>query len=289
MTRRAALAALVMVLAVTAAWWALALWPTGPAAPAWLERTREVCFGVSRNGLPDVAGWAVLISEPFGMLAFLGLVWRDELVETLGELRRTTLGRMALGVASVVLASGICAATVRVATATPTSVAFDAGSSAQPAPDRLDRTAPALSLVDQHGTTVRLEDFRGRPVMIAFAYAHCQTVCPLLVHDAIAATERAKESDPALLIVTLDPWRDTPARLAAITRAWNLPAGVRLLGGTVAEVERTLDGWKIPRARDGNTGEIVHPTGVYFIDKRGRLAFIASGDASRLAAVIERL
>lgn len=291
MTRRAAFAlgALVMVFGITAAWWSLALWPTGADAPAWLERTRAVCFGAVRGSLPDAAGWVVMISEPFGMLAFLGLVWRDDLLEALGSLRRTNGGRMALGVAVAALVAGVGAATVRVARVAEPGDVFDP--TAGPLADavRLDRPAPRLSLVDQYGETVRLENLRGGPVVIVFAYAHCQTVCPLIVHDAITAVEQAKASDPALLIVTLDPWRDTPSRLPAIAQAWNLPAGARLLGGSVDEVERALDAWQIPRTRDTKTGEIVHPTSVYFIDQRGRLAFIAGGDAPRLAALIQRL
>lgn len=284
-----ALAALVMVLGITAAWWALALWPTGADAPSWLERTRAVCFGAARGGLPDAAGWVVLISEPLGMLAFLGLGWRDDLLEALGALRCTNRGRMALGAAATVLVAGLGAATVRVAGAVEVSEAFDPRSGDQGEVERLDRPAPPLELVDQHGQTTRLEEYRGRPVVIVFAYAHCQTVCPLIVHDAGSAVERTRTSEPVLLIVTLDPWRDTPPRLPSIARAWNLPPGARLLGGGVDAVVRTLDAWQVPRARDANTGEIVHPTSVYFVDRRGRLAFIAGGDAARLAVLIQRL
>src|SRR3990172_6306176 len=58
MTRReqTALGALGFILAVTAAWWALALWPLPDAAPAWLVRTRAVCFGALRDTLPSAAG-----------------------------------------------------------------------------------------------------------------------------------------------------------------------------------------------------------------------------------------
>ena len=115
MTRRAALVlgALVMVVAITAAWWAFALWPTGADAPAWVVRTRAVCFGVSRDGLPDAAGWVVLISEPLGMLTFLVVVWRDELRDALGALRRTLVGRMALVTAAFVFAALVLPGVIR--------------------------------------------------------------------------------------------------------------------------------------------------------------------------------
>ena len=40
-----ALLTLVAIIAITAAWWALALWPVGASAPEWLARTRSACFG----------------------------------------------------------------------------------------------------------------------------------------------------------------------------------------------------------------------------------------------------
>jgi len=76
MTARGALAlgALATILAITAAWWALALWPLA-GAPAWLARTREVCFGAAPGGLPDAGGWILLIGEPVGLVTVLAVVW----------------------------------------------------------------------------------------------------------------------------------------------------------------------------------------------------------------------
>jgi hypothetical protein len=68
MRGRAAVSALVAIVAVTAAWWALALWPVGGSAPDWLLRTREVCFGATADTLPDAGGWILLVGQPAGML-----------------------------------------------------------------------------------------------------------------------------------------------------------------------------------------------------------------------------
>src|SRR5688500_19433216 len=62
-----ALTALAAILVITAAWWALALWPAA-AEPEWLARTRAACFGSERGGLPDAGGWVLLVGEPIGML-----------------------------------------------------------------------------------------------------------------------------------------------------------------------------------------------------------------------------
>ena len=58
MSRRDALglSLLAAVGVITAAWWALALWPFDAGAPTWLVRTRFACFGAADNGLPHAGG-----------------------------------------------------------------------------------------------------------------------------------------------------------------------------------------------------------------------------------------
>ena len=144
-------------------------------------------------------------------------------------------------------------------------------------------------LVDQHGDSVTLEQFRGRVVIVAFAYGHCETVCPLIVHDVLRASHDASDVDPVVLVVTLDPWRDTPSRLASISRAWQLEGKGLLLGGSVPDVERTLDAWGIDRRRDLSTGEIVHPTQVHLVDRTGRLTYVSPSEPGRVTSLLRRM
>lgn len=289
MTRRGAVAltALAMIAVITAAWWALALWPTAADAPAWVERTRAVCFGVTDSGLPSLAGWIVLIGEPLGMLGFLLFVWGDAVREGVRGLRRSLPGRTALAATLLLVSAGLAATGVRVASADEAGDVFLTRGGETAVPDRLDRPAPPLALVDQYGDTVRLGDFQGRPVLVVPAYGHCETVCPLIVHDAKEALVKAPGA--ALLIVTLDPWRDTPSRLPSIARSWQLPPGAHILSGSVETVERTLDAWGVARSRNERTGEILHPVSIYLIDRLGQLAYIAPSDPGRLAALLAGL
>ena len=48
-----ALGGLAAIVLISAAWWALALWPAGDLPPEWLARTRAVCFGTR----PDEPAW----------------------------------------------------------------------------------------------------------------------------------------------------------------------------------------------------------------------------------------
>ena len=96
-------------------------------------------------------------------------------------------------------------------------------------------------------------------------------------------------SGAALLLVTLDPRRDTPSRLPHLAQSWQLPPGAHILSGSVESVERTLDAWGVARTRNERTGEILHPVSIYLIDRLGRLAYIAPSDPGRLAALLAGL
>jgi len=124
---------------------------------------------------------------------------------------------------------------------------------------------------------------------VTFAYAHCETVCPVVVHEVLRARARLAALDPAVVVITLDPWRDTPARLPAIAAQWRLTAGALVLGGDVAAVVTELDRWNVPRARELRTGEVTHPNLVYVVDRTGMIVFATTGDADAIEQLVNRL
>lgn len=285
---RLILAAVFAWFAITAAWWLLALWPV-QNAPVWLERTRYVCFGVNESGLPDGGGWIGLIAGPIGMLTILVVGWWRTFTSALHK-RRAWLaaGPLVLGV--VMLAGG---AVWRVAEARDSSAMAIPDATLPPSTyPRLDLPMPPLPLVSQTGEPFALEALAGRPLLVTFAYAHCATVCPVIVKHTLEAQRmlRGTEDEPAVVIVTLDPWRDTPSRLPALAESWQLPAqDAWVLSGAVEQVQEVLTAWNIPRTRDESTGEITHPSLVYVVDRNRRIAFASTGGSESLAALVRRL
>jgi protein SCO1/2 len=130
---------------------------------------------------------------------------------------------------------------------------------------------------------------RGRPVLVTFAYAHCTTVCPLVVHEVVRARAQLADRRPYIVVITLDPWRDTPSRLSAIAQQWELPEDASVVSGAVPDVQAALDRWGVARTRDTRTGEITHPQVVYVIDRNGRIAFSTTGDAETIAKLVRSL
>lgn len=89
-----------------------------------------------------------------------------------------------------------------------------------PPPDSIYQLS--MPLTDQRGSATTLDRYRGQPVLISMFYSSCPHTCPLLI-SAVQGLE--KELPPAqrgrlrVLLVSIDPVRDTPEKLAATARA----------------------------------------------------------------------
>jgi protein SCO1/2 len=283
-----ALAALGAIVVITASWWALALWPTSDA-PAWLVLTRETCFGTAATGLPDAGGWLALTGQPLGMLLVLFAGWGRDVKAGLRAAMERVTGQLVVGAAAALLIAGVLGVVVRVRVADARPFATSRTEAVASQLNRLNDAAKPISLVDQSGRTVTLEQFRGRPVIVTFAYAHCETVCPLLVSEVLGARDALTLRKPVVLIVTLDPWRDTPSRLPSIAARWGASGDVHVLSGVPDSVERVLNAWRIPRARNERTGDLSHPSVVYVIGPDGRIAYAVSGSQEVVRAAVEAL
>lgn len=118
-------------------------------------------------------------------------------------------------------------ASVRVVDRAPTS-----GEHAGHEPLTADAPLPGASLyhldavwTDHRGETLQLADLRGRPVIVTMIYASCETACPILVRDAgrvFDALPEGVRDRTRVLVVSFDPARDAPERLAAYVDASGL-------------------------------------------------------------------
>lgn len=262
-------------LVVTAAWWALALAPVADP-PAWLAAAREVCFGSTPSGLPDTYGWLLLIAAPGSMLAGILVTWGRDVAADVARAWSHGWGRASVvAVAALVLAGSVWATSLISGGLAIAAIRYEPENLGV-LPDsypRLGQAPPAFRLVDQHGDVLTADDLRGQPTLLTFAFAHCSTVCPVIVTTIRRAAERMADPAPRVLVVTLDPWRDTPSRLPQMHRDWQLPAEARVLSGEVDDVIAALDGFRVPWQRNEMDGDVVHPPLVYVLDTEGRIAY----------------
>lgn len=109
------------------------------------------------------------------------------------------------------------------------------GGRVKPPPDSLgtavDFTVPAaiesLPLTKPDGTTTTLASYQGKTVMITDFLSLCTDICPMISANTVAlarALNAAGEQDNvALLEITVDPQRDTLARLRAYQKLYGSP------------------------------------------------------------------
>jgi len=276
---RFVLGAAVVWTGITAALWALAFAPWADP-PVWLKTARAVCFGTLPNGLPDTYGWVSLVMGPLSMLAFLAVVWSRETAGTLHWLAARTWGAVAMVLFLLVPLVGLGWVGNRVALARSTeadvAAPFEAPEPLPASYPRGSQPAPGFTLVNQRGEKVTLDAFAGRPVFLTFAYAHCTTICPVIVDSVRTAVAELGAAAPQVVVVTLDPWRDTPGSLPRIVASWRLE-GAEVLSGEPEEVLAVLEAWNVPIRRDEKTGEISHPALVYVLDGEGTIAYAFNG------------
>jgi len=123
-----------------------------------------------------------------------------------------------------------------------------AGQGAATMPGALDSDATRrsyftdLKVVTNEGREVRFYSdlLKDRTVLISFYYLDCGTVCPLQ-NKILAELQNLLGDrlgrDIAILSISVDPARDTPALVAAYGRAWNAKPGRLFLTGSRINVD----------------------------------------------------
>lgn len=86
----------------------------------------------------------------------------------------------------------------------------------------IGRSVGDYSFTDSRGKTLRLNDLRGRPVLISLIYTSCYHTCPLLTKHLAQVVEIARDalgdSSFAVLTIGFDTTVDTPQRMRTYAR-----------------------------------------------------------------------
>jgi protein SCO1/2 len=133
----------------------------------------------------------------------------------------------------------------------------------------------ALALTDHLGKPRRLEDWRGKAVVVFFGFTHCPDVCPTTLADMAQVVRQlgADGERVQVLFVTVDPERDTQEVLAKYVPAFD----PRFLGlrGSLEATRAVAKEFKVYfEKRAGATPgaySVDHSAQAYVIDPRGRL------------------
>jgi protein SCO1/2 len=131
-----------------------------------------------------------------------------------------------------------------------------------------------VALTDQSPRAQRLDLYRGQPTLITMFYGSCPMACPLLI-DTVRTIEQAltpqERAQIRVLMVSIDPERDTPQALAALaeqrridTKRWTLARAdandVRMLAAALNIQYRRLP-----------NGEYNHTSVITLLDSQGQV------------------
>ncbi|HEV2239358.1 MAG TPA: SCO family protein, partial [Ktedonobacterales bacterium] len=133
--------------------------------------------------------------------------------------------------------------------------------------------APDFTLTDQNGASVSLATLRGRPVVVTFLdsvcpHADCSLMAEYLTWSAQALGTRETQR-VAWVAISLNPWHDTPASVAAFLTSRQVSMPVRYLLGSPAQLAPVWQAYAMQTFLQPD-GVVIHTTGVYVLDAAGR-------------------
>lgn len=127
---------------------------------------------------------------------------------------------------------------------------------------------PAVELVDMHGQPARLTDGSGLVRLVFFGYSNCPDVCPLtLARLARLYRDLGEPNGLQVVMVTVDPLRDTPGRLRGYLGNFH-PSFLGLTGEPSA-IREAMAGFQALAQAAGVV--ILHTDAVALVNRRGEV------------------
>jgi protein SCO1/2 len=135
-----------------------------------------------------------------------------------------------------------------------------------------------FQLVDQAGKPVDQSLLKGKWSAVFFGYTYCPDICPTSMF-ALGQAEGllgARTRNFQTVFVSVDPERDTPARLAAYVAVPGYPKTLRGLTGTPQQVAVAAKAYRVPYQKVGSGPDyaVQHSGVIYLMNPRGRFACV---------------
>lgn len=138
------------------------------------------------------------------------------------------------------------------------------------------RTLPALSLSNQDGEPVAVDQLKGQWSLLFFGYTFCPDICPATLAQVRQLKGQLSAEDQARLrvvLVTVDPNRDSPEQLKKYLAYFD-PAFLGLTG-EATDIQKLANGVSIPFIPADTSKEN------YTVDHSGNLVIIGPDGTQR--------
>lgn len=131
-----------------------------------------------------------------------------------------------------------------------------------------------FKLVDQTGRPVDESVLKGKWTVVFFGFTYCPDVCPGTLQALTAAHDQLgpQGEDVRIVFISVDPERDTPAKVRDWLAAQRPPEGTLGLTGTVEQTNAAAKAYRVfhEKAGDGPDYLVNHSTAMYVMDPKGR-------------------
>lgn len=239
---------------------------------AFAREFRIWCFSYDpRTGGMEWSAVGLMVLEPLFVVVVALVLWRRALAGLRSPRALIAQWRPAL---AGIAASGAAAFALLGSARTPTEEALPAFPGER---IRTQLVPPAFRLVDQTGRECRLEDLRGRVILMTGVYAMCSTSCPQILIETRHLIESLPEESRARLSVvalSLNPEYETSELMAAVAAGYGFQhPEFRYLNGDPAVMHRVLEQLQFARVRNPTTGLIEHANLLILIDAKGAIAY----------------
>lgn len=142
-----------------------------------------------------------------------------------------------------------------------------------------------MVMQDSTGASRTLASYKGKVIVVFFGFTHCPDVCPTAMAE-LAQTIELLGADAAenvqVLMISVDPGRDTPEILGSYTTAFH-PSFIGL-SGTDEQLQTTAKSFKAFYAKaPGPTPDqysMDHSSSFYVFDKKGNVRILLGGNTS---------
>lgn len=149
------------------------------------------------------------------------------------------------------------------------------GSDGRPGSSGIARLGGPFTLVDQNGRTRTDAEFRGKLMLVYFGYTFCPDACPTALQVMTVALnmlgDKGKDVQP--IFITIDPARDTPARLKEYMT--NFHKRFIALTGSPEAIAKAAKAYRVYYAKapgaDAKTEDYLmdHSSIIYLMDRKG--------------------
>ena len=143
------------------------------------------------------------------------------------------------------------------------------------------RPLPPLALLDHDNRPFDSQRLRGGWSFLFFGFTSCPDACPVTM-SALAQTTKLladlpESQRPRVVMISVDPERDTPERLAAYVKAFDPGfVGATAAKPVIDELAQRMGVLAAVRPLEGDNYTVDHTTSVFLVDPDGALRALFS-------------